>query len=337
MSQDRRRNNLLLFIGHASKSIPFFTVEYLFRATNDYHFQKIIPVNVREGIIFLEMKEQGEDKFKELRQTLETRNTQTVKNGILLLAWLMNFNYHLIIMRLHRFYILEVIGDKKEVAISSLEQVNQIRQVFRLKTGDLIIIFDGSGFDYECRIEEFTKDSMSLAVVSKIKSRYIPIRDIYLCMAAVKKDTFEWIVEKATELGVTNIIPIIAERSEKKSLNMERLEKIAVEASEQSGRGNIPTIGEIVSLDEALVFLKKKENIELVAFHTESENNEILAKVGLAKISPIAVFIGPEGGWSPNEISVFHKNNVGIECLGQQILRSETAVVSALSLLVLGK
>lgn len=140
-------------------------------------------------------------------------------------------------MRLHRFYISETVGDKNEITINSTEQVNQIRRVFRLKTGDSIVIFDRSGYDYECRIGSFWKGLLSLIVVSNSRSRYMPSRDIYLCVAVVKKDTFEWIVEKATELGVTDIIPIIAERSEKKSLNGERLKKIAIEASEQSGRG----------------------------------------------------------------------------------------------------
>ncbi|MEK7501481.1 MAG: RsmE family RNA methyltransferase [Patescibacteria group bacterium] len=264
-------------------------------------------------------------------------------------------------MRLHRFYISEIVGDKKEITINSVEQTNQICRVFRLKSGDSVIVFDGSGCDYECRIEKFKKGSILLAVISTSKSRYMPVRDIYLCVGVVKKDTFEWIVEKATELGVTHIIPVMAERSEKKSLNMERLEKIVVEASEQSGRGNVPIINNIMTLDESLEFFKEKGNIKLVAFHTEDSDVSLAVSLGRDTVfrggeaergrtvparsdtvspkdkSPIAIFIGPEGGWSPNEISLFHKNGVQLECLGHQVLRTETAVVSAISLIVFGK
>ena len=188
----------------------------------------------------------------------------------------------------------------------------------------------------------------------------MPTRDIYLCASIVKKDNFEWIVEKATELGVTHIIPVISERSEKKSLNEERLKKIALEASEQSGRGSVPTIHGIISLNELIVDraslgnsaahsdTESKEiepdghssghlipvNTKSIAFHTEGVSwRSDLQKFGRSDL-PIAVFIGPEGGWSPDEISLFHENKIPVICLGSQVLRAETAVVVILSQVV---
>jgi len=248
-------------------------------------------------------------------------------------------------MRLHRFYIEEQIGNKTELKIHSAELANQIRRVFRLKTGDSVVVFDGSGFDYECRIGaspsdevKSVKNLVTLDVVTTMKSRYMPARDIYLCAAVVKKDTFEWIVEKATELGVTHIIPVMAERSEKKALNMGRLEKIAVEASEQSGRGNVPTIHQIMSLKEAVELLKgegasdskrfTQVKCHQIAFHTDAES---FNPQDIHRDIPVAVFIGPEGGWSMDEIDLFHKNQISVVCLGQQVLRAETAAVAALS------
>ena len=163
----------------------------------------------------------------------------------------------------------------------------------------------------------------------------MPIRTIYLCAAVVKKDTFEWIVEKATELGVTDIIPIAAERSEKKSLNEERLVKIAVEASEQSGRGATPMMHRIMGQGEAAAFLKSREkDIQMIAFHTEGEQFK-REELG-SKTAPLGVFIGPEGGWSPAEIEIsFHKKeNIQVRCLGPQVLRAETAVIASLSQVV---
>ena len=244
-------------------------------------------------------------------------------------------------MRLHRFYIAEKIGSQKDVSVNSAELANQIRKVFRLKTGDGVILFDGSGNDYTCTISDQIKDDKNIVnfhITGIVESRYMPARDsraVTLCAGIVKKDTFEWIVEKATELGVTKIIPIMADRSEKKNLNEDRLKKISIEASEQSGRGDAPTIHPIISFKHSFEF-RFHNKISAVAFHTEGES---FSKVGLAEkfkqSESLELFIGPEGGWSPEEIDLFHKNNIPVVCLGSQILRAETAVVASLALVML--
>ncbi len=240
-------------------------------------------------------------------------------------------------MRLHRFYVTESIGSTQEISIHSDELANQLSRVFRLKTGDRVVLFDGSGFDYECVISDIRKDDKNLVtfhVEKSMPSRFMPARDgreITLCAALVKKDTFEWIVEKATELGVTNIIPVMAERSEKKNLNEERLKKIAIEASEQSGRGTVPEIAPIVDLSKALE-LATASHVSALAFHLEGEPLSKQAPTG-----SVALFIGPEGGWSPEEVEMFHTNNIPVVSLGTQVLRAETAVVAALSLTVFTK
>ncbi len=231
-------------------------------------------------------------------------------------------------MRLHRFFIEEPIGAAAEVSLRSAELANQLSKVFRLKTGDRAILFDGSGSDYECEITDFDKRSVSFRVSSSSRSRYVPPHPLYLCAALVKKDNFEYIVEKATELGVTDIIPVMAERSEKKGLNAGRLEKIALEASEQSGRGTVPKIHEIASLEQSIQMLKEKGGMEMAVFHTEGNRFDMEID------GPAAVFIGPEGGWSPAELDLFEKNKIAVRCLGSQVLRAETAVVAALSQVV---
>ncbi len=267
-------------------------------------------------------------------------------------------------MRLHRFYISDKltgptgdkIGAQKEFSVYSSELVNQIRRVFRLKNGDTVILFDGSGYDYECRIVTSdskservkssnkvtdSKDGITFQVISSTRSHFMPARDIYLCAAITKKDTFEWIVEKATELGVTHIVPVLAERSEKKSLNEERLCKIAIEASEQSGRGGVPQILPITKLDDVITLTSSLDGTKAIVFHTEGEvlnKSDTLANEGISgEIQPTYVFIGPEGGWSQSELDMFHSNKMSIKCLGNQVLRAETAVVAALSMVVFSK
>lgn len=251
-------------------------------------------------------------------------------------------------MRLHRFYIREKINSQKEIVIRSEELNNQIFRVFRLKTGDKVILFDGSGLDYECSISGLEKNdrrSVTFKVEGNVPSRFVPVREITLCAAIVKKDTFEWIVEKATELGVTKIIPIVAERSEKKNLNEERLEKIAIEASEQSGRGTVPIIHPIITLEEAVGWIgeqnrkneaEPKSILKAIAFHLEGESfSKSKAEIGIDTNNPLEIFIGPEGGWSPKEIEMFHSHNIPVVSLGNQVLRAETAVVAALSVVML--
>ncbi len=233
-------------------------------------------------------------------------------------------------MRLHRFYTPDLVGLNTDITVRSIEQVDQVRKVFRLKTGDSLVVFDGSGFDYECRIADFDKEKIDLNVIKSERSHFIPGRNIYLFAAVVKKDTFEWIVEKATELGVTHIVPVMAERSEKKSLNEQRLKKISIEAGEQSGRGSVPEILPIMSLEKAIDFSSRGVT-SMVAFHTEGD---MFDRSSLDSKSALGLFIGPEGGWSDGEIDMFHKNKIPVACLGNQVLRAETAVVAALSQVV---
>jgi len=264
-------------------------------------------------------------------------------------------------MRLHRFYTTEKITVGKELGINSDELANQVQNVFRLKVGDKIVIFNGTGFDYECKIDRFDKKNkinsnsvIRLSILSSKRNNFSQVRKLFLGAAIIKKDNFEWIVEKATELGVTDIIPIVADRSEKKALNGERLKKIATEASEQSGRDTTPMVHAIMGLGSAVSLLKKENsNVKILAFHTcigstyteptfstenghtDEENNFFrMHRLNLDRKVTLAVFIGPEGGWSPEEIAMFHRENVTVVCLGPQILRTETAVVAALSMVV---
>lgn len=234
-------------------------------------------------------------------------------------------------MRLHRFFSDETVSSKKELAVSRL--AHQVSKVFRLKTGDRAIIFDGSGFDYEC--VAIDPSAGSFRVLSSSASRYMPPRRAYLFAAVVKKDKFEFIVEKATELGATDVVPVIAERTEKKGLNAERLKMIAREAAEQSGRGDLPIVHPMKSLAEAIE-LAKDQKTETVAFHTDAPllDGETAAMYA-DKTKPLAVFIGPEGGWSEKEIDMFHGSGVAVYSFGTQVLRAETAVIAALSKVLL--
>lgn len=231
-------------------------------------------------------------------------------------------------MRLHRFYISQPLGE--EVVIEDVSLVSQLTKVFRYTQGDFIILFNGDGNDYCYSITDLTKKTVA-CTRTKTTPSYIPTQKITLCMSVIRKDTFELVVQKATELGVTTIVPIMTLRSEKKNLSFERLEKIIIEASEQCGRGDIPVITPITTLDSVLV--QPADAHVRVMLHMGEESllskrEELMQK---AKNSSLVLFIGPEGGWDDDEIHLMKTHNVHSCSLGKTVLRAETAAIVAVS------
>ncbi len=231
-------------------------------------------------------------------------------------------------MRLHRFFIKEPIGKKEKVVIEDVDILHQWKKVFRLTSGDKVVVFDGQGSEYVCVVDMLSKERAELSVESE-REVFGVSKEVWLCVGIIKKDNFEWIVEKGTELGVSHFVPIVAERSEKKDVHMERLEKIACEASEQSGRGTTPTIHSVKTLEEVFSMDLPARKILL---HPEGEK---ISKESFSDESPVALFIGPEGGWSDMELKFFKEKNVVPHTLGQQILRAETASVAVSALFLL--
>lgn len=242
-------------------------------------------------------------------------------------------------MRLHRFFLGEStggqIGEQRKLEIFDADLIHQWKKVFRLGTGDDVILFDGSGRDYTCKIEMLSKDSAQVSV-GESRAVHVPKKDVWLCVALIKKDHFEWVVEKGTELGVNHFVPVIAERSEKKDLNMERLVKIAREASEQSGRGTVPEIHPVMNLEN--IFSGNDSSLFKFPSHKIAFDPEGTAMISkdASDTEPVAIFIGPEGGWSEKEIEFFKKQQVDLKNMGNQILRAETAAIATATLFLLG-
>jgi len=229
-------------------------------------------------------------------------------------------------MKLHRFFCDEKLTNRKSVVITHAPLVNQLKNVFRLKIGDEVVLFDNSGFDFHVSIDDLQKDSVAFSVNKVNPNTVFSLRETYLFASVVKKDNFEWITQKATELGVSHIIPIISERTEKKDLNIDRIQKIIIEAAEQSGRGTLPILYDVIDLDSAL---RKFGHVKSIAWHTKAGK---FVSQDLENV--IGAYIGPEGGWSDNEIESFKKHGIQVRSLGPQILRSETAVISVITLSV---
>lgn len=233
-------------------------------------------------------------------------------------------------MRLHNFFIGQKIGDAKLVRVENPELVHQLKNVFRLEKGDEIILLDNSGSQYHSKVELLTKKEGVFEVLEVTENKVKPARGVCLCVSMIKKDNFEWILEKGTELGVSYFIPIISERSVKTNFNHERGEKIIKEATEQSGRGKLPGLYEVVSLETALNDIKK-HNFFAITFDKGGKKFD----PKIADPTMTTVFIGPEGGWSEAEIEEFKKREIPIFSFGDATLRAETAAIASATLLLL--
>ena len=200
----------------------------------------------------------------------------------------------------------------------------QIAAVLKMKTGEHILLCDGKGHEAEYEILELGKGSVGLAQVGGVHEvEAEPEIHVTLYAAILKRESFEWAVQKAVECGVARIVPLVTRRTVKKDVKQERLQEIAKEAAEQCGRGVIPMVEEPMSLKEAMEDAKQNEK----NYFLDVEGEE-----SLKSAASIGLFIGPEGGWDEEEISLAKKTGLSPVSLGPRVMRGETAVAIAVYL-----
>ncbi len=241
---------------------------------------------------------------------------------------------------MHRFYVgTENIEDNRIVITGS--DVNHIKNVLRLNKGEKIVICDGQGQDYYCIIDNVAKEQVIAVIEDKQKANTELRTKIYLFQGLPKKDKMEFIVQKAVELGVYEIVPVKMKRTivkidneKKERAKLNRWQTIANEASKQSRRGILPNVHEIVSYKEAIDMAKELEYVILP--YELAENMEYTRKSieEASKCSSIGIFIGPEGGFDEEEVSFAKEIGIKTITLGNRILRTETAGLTALAMLM---
>lgn len=218
------------------------------------------------------------------------------------------------------------------------DDAKHIVTVLRGKTGDTITVCDGAGIDYKCKLSFVKSDMVKAEIVEKIENDVEPKTKITLFQGLPKVDKFETVIQKCVELGVSEVVPVAMERSvvkltskEKEKKKIERWEKISESAAKQSGRGKIPKINEILSFSQAL---EKAKEYDAVLIPYENEQKTGLKEfVQEFKGDSIAVFIGPEGGFSDEEYGKAIEMGAVSVTLGKRILRTETAGMTVLAIL----
>ena len=204
-------------------------------------------------------------------------------------------------------------------------QSHYLLKVMRIKEGDTFSVFNKSG-EWKSKVNSISKNLINFRVIEQVRKKGIE-KEIWLAFSPIKSNYFNFMIQKATELGVTKFLPIISERSIVRKINVERLTKIIIESCEQSNRINIPVIEKPLSLEK---FLNYNDKVNLIFGNLNTQNK----KVTISDIKPNCLLIGPEGDYSSKETEQILKFN-GMQSikLSDNILRSETAVISALSVI----
>lgn len=225
--------------------------------------------------------------------------------------------------KVHRFITpYEISND--QIEITDTDIIHQWKNVLKFKTGEIIILANTTHGEALCTILDLSKDIALLSIAEINNKNKEGNKKITLYLAILKSENFEMVVQKATEIGVHKIVPIITEHTIKTGLKYERLEKIAREAAELCGRNSITEIAPTLKFKDALIDCKNTDN--QIIFDISGEIFSPKPGFGLGSL---ALFIGPEGGFTEKEIEDAKENNIDTASLGTLMLRGETAAIIA--------
>lgn len=231
-----------------------------------------------------------------------------------------------------RFFTDEIQGD---VGIISGADAVHIGRSLRMRLGDELILCR-DGIEYISNIRTISDSQVVCDIKESRRTLAEPDCEVVLFQAVPKLDKLEFIVQKATELGAAKIVPVLTKRCvsrpDEKSFEKkrDRLSKIALEAAKQSGRGIIPQVSRIISLDEAIGQMKELD-ISVICYE---KGGKSLSQIELKEKKSIGIFIGSEGGFEESEASLCAENGIIPVGLGARILRCETAPIAALSIIM---
>ena len=231
---------------------------------------------------------------------------------------------------MHRFFIAPDWIEKNKVTLMG-DLVHQIRNVLRLRSGRKIIVLDNSGYEYFVTLEHVAKNVVVGEIYARQPAEGEPALRLSLYQGTLKAQKFEWVLQKGTEIGISEFVPVICERSvlgdvESLDQKMLRWERIIREAAEQSGRGQLPRLRPAMMFAQACQSAGRSADLSLLAWEAELETG---LKSSLASIEAaprqINLFIGSEGGYTLDEVRLASGYNIHPIGLGRRILRAETA------------
>jgi 16S rRNA (uracil1498-N3)-methyltransferase len=215
------------------------------------------------------------------------------------------------------------------VAHLKKEQSHYLKDVMRLKTGDTFSVFNSQG-EWMADVQNYEKQGVKIKILEKLRDKKNE-QNIWLAFTPIKQNSLNFIIQKGTELGVQKFIPILSERTQVKGINIERIKKIIIESAEQSNRISVPEIIKLETLKNFIFNFPKKGCLIFCDINcNKSDLKNILSKKDL---SPVCILIGPEGDFSEIERKLIIDLDQSFSIsLAKNILRTETAAISALTL-----
>ncbi len=237
-------------------------------------------------------------------------------------------------MQRHRFYAPPSPLSNAQITLDP-EESHHLARVLRLAEGARVFVFDGAGAEYECEVARVSKPAVELAVLTRLTDEVESPLPLTLGQALIKGDKFDWVVQKATELGVTRIVPLMTEHSDVRKMEeraeqrLQRWRRIALEAVKQCGRRRLVEIIEPVS---AMKFFEVADEQARWIFSERGGRSLREMAIECAPSPSVTLTIAPEGGWSDAELeSAVSHGFISIH-LGRRILRTETAAIAAVAL-----
>lgn len=231
-------------------------------------------------------------------------------------------------MKIHRF-IYDFNFNDGLLMIKDRELINQIKNVLKLRRGEKIILVDLNSQEALCEVVNVMSEFIQVKLLGIDENQNSSDIQINLCCSILKNSNFELVVEKAVEIGVKEITPIVFQRTIKTNVNVSRLNKIAKEAIEQSERAEEVQINEIVDFKNSLLKKQWSNDLNIICDRSGVGIDEVKTVISKKKGVKINLFIGPEGGFLTDEIFLAEQNGFLIMNLSSAILRAETAAIVA--------
>jgi len=255
-------------------------------------------------------------------------------------------------MTTHRFFISADWFEGDKVTLRGA-LVHQIRDVLRIMPGESVVVLDDSGWEYGVQLTTVEQEQATGHIQNKVLARTEPRAKITLYQSLLKGDKFEWVLQKGTELGIVEFVPIVCDRcvigsvDDVSKAKMERWQRIVLEAAEQSRRARLPRL-QMPQLfaqacerarraDLALLSWEEEKTRSLRSMLTEYDSLPVTSRgktMSMRKPFSISIFIGPEGGFTTREVDQARRYGLAPISLGPRILRAETAALAAVTMIL---
>ncbi len=232
-------------------------------------------------------------------------------------------------------------NSKTKTAMLAADEARHLREVLRLKVGDEIFVFNGAGQEFHCRIDDSRREVANLTIIEEVNpAKPESTLELTLAVALLKGEKFDLVVQKATELGVTRIVPVITKLADIRlrdesdaTKRVTRWQRIALEAAKQCGRALVPEVTHPVAVDSFIKEANMQDSLCLLFSERDGGSLREAIEFSGQGLTKLTALVGSEGGWTDSELELAQQNGWKVVTLGGRTLRAETAAIAIVTLL----